>query len=748
MNPLDDDAIDRAARAHGIASRYTDVWGNTHAVGADTKRALLRAMGVDAGLDDAGTYFGTNENTDSGATANASEGAPATAGNEGIAPVYVLRNDGTACVRFSLPESTPVSWRLTTEAGEQYAGTIDEPPLAEFRTDNGTIWRRREWRPPAPLADGYHRLTLEGTSAHATMLVLTPGQCYTPPVLRAGGRVWGFALQLYALRSARNWGIGDFTDLQYFVSEAARLGAAAVGLNPLHALFAQRPEQASPYSPSSRLFLNALYIDTTAIADYGECARARARVESDEFRAELARLRAGEHVDYAGVARAKYAIVEMLYAHFRAEHLAKNDARAQAFRAFQAAGGENLRRFAIHEALQERFAREDANLWGWPVWPEAYRDPHAPAVQQFARDAHARCEFYQYLQWQADIQLKAADDAANAVGLTLGLYRDLAVGVDRGGADAWAAQDLYALGASVGCPPDDFNLHGQNWGLPPMLPHALRAAAYAPFIETLRANMQHTGALRIDHVMGLMRLFWVPAGVRASEGGYVHYPLADLLGILALESQRQRCLVIGEDLGTVPGEIRAALADLGVLSYRLLFFERGGEGEFLAPSAYRAQALVAASTHDLATLAGFWAGQDIAERTRLGLFPSPEMAASQVQARRADKRRLLAALAQEGLVDADHTDPDREFTPALMQAIHAYLARTPSQVLLVQPEDALMQSAPVNLPGTTDERPNWRQKLVLNVEEFFTDARVVALAAAMTRERPPVGEGSRGDTFD
>lgn len=714
-----DDALERAAEAHGIASRYTDVWGNSHAVPADTKRALLQAMGV------------------------AVESEPHASGAPGPAPVYVRQNEGAVRIRFALPAAGPVRWELKTETAELYAGSL-EADASEPATVEGIALRRYEWHAPAPLPDGYHRLTLVAASTHTTLLVLTPAQCFTPPVLQGDGRVWGFTVQLYALRSARNWGIGDFTDLKYFATAAARHGAAVVGLNPLHALFAQRPAQASPYSPSSRLFLNTLYIDPTAIAEYETCAAARARVEADEFRAELARLRAQAEVDYVGVAHAKRQVLELLFAHFCAEHSARDDARAQAFRAFQAVGGDDLRRFTIYEALQEHFAYEDASLWGWPVWPAAYRDPNSHAVQAFARTAQARCDFFAYLQWQADLQLRAASETARAAGLALGIYRDLAVGVDRGGAEAWAAQDLYALDASVGCPPDDFNLQGQNWGLPPMLPHALRAQAYAPFIATLRANMRHAGALRIDHVMGLMRLFWVPAGGRASEGGYVHYPLADLLGILALESQRHRCLVIGEDLGTVPSEIRAALADLGVLSYRLLFFERGGEGEFLPPHAYRAQALVAASTHDLATLAGFWAGQDIAERTRLGLFPTPEMAAAQAQARQADKRRLLAALAHEGLVGADYIDASGEFTPALMQAIHGYLARTPAQVLLLQPEDALMQTTPVNLPGTTDERPNWRQKLALNIEEFFTDTRVAALVSAMARERPH-GQDSRAD---
>ena len=253
-------------------------------------------------------------------------------------------------------------------------------------------------------------------------------------------------------------------------------------------------------------------------------------------------------------------MLALLYANFRARHLAINDARAQAFRAFCRNGGELLRRHALFEALQEHFFRDDPSVWGWPAWPEPYRSSATAEVERFATEHAERVEYYQYLQWQADLQLGAVGQRSYELGCGVGLYADLAVSIDRGGAEAWASQDAYALSVSVGAPPDDFNLRGQNWGLPPLLPERLRDLAYAPFVATLRANMHHAGALRIDHVMGLMRLFWIPAEAEPANGAYVHYPFADLLGILALESQRNHCLVIGEDLGTVPDEVRAALA--------------------------------------------------------------------------------------------------------------------------------------------------------------------------------------------
>ncbi len=389
-------------------------------------------------------------------------------------------------------------------------------------------------------------------------------------------------MQIYALRSQRNWGAGDFTDLKTLIDLAARVGAGIVGVNPVHALFPHNPAHASPYSPSSRLFLNVFCLDVEAVPDFAECDAARSRVADPEFQARLRALRATEWVEYREVGEIKLGVLEQLYLNFRERHLAVGDQHAHAFRAFQAEGGAALRRQALFEALQRHFHGNDPSIWGWPEWPEPYRDPAAEAVAQFAVEQAEQVEFFEYLQWQAELQLEAASRRSWEHALGVGLYQDLALGVDRGGGEAWANQGLYALGASMGAPPDDFNLHGQDWGLPPMIPAQLVDAAYAPFIATLRANMRHAGALRIDHVMGLMRLFWIPAGGTPEAGAYVAYPLDDLFGIVALESQRNRCLVIGEDLGTVPDAVREAMARYGALMYRLLYFEKEQDGAIQA----------------------------------------------------------------------------------------------------------------------------------------------------------------------
>ena len=403
-------------------------------------------------------------------------------------------------------------------------------------------------------------------------------------------------------------------------------------------------------------------------------------------------------------------------------------------------GGPALRLHALFETLQESLHRADPDVWGWPAWPPEFRDPASAAVAGFADAQLERIELYEYLQWQAETQLAAAADHARSLELGVGLYQDLAVSIDRGGAEAWANQDLYVVAASIGAPPDAYNLKGQNWGLPPLNPERLRAAAYAPFVAMLRANMRHAGALRIDHAMGLARLYWVPPSGAAADGAYVSYPLDDLLGIVALESVRNCCMVIGEDLGTVPPELRTALAARGVLSYRVLPFERDANGGFAPPDAYPAEALVAATTHDLPTIAGFWDGRDLAVRRSLGLLPDEGARQAALIERAQDRARLLLALERERLLPPGATaDPASipAATPELARAVHAYLARTPSRILVVQLEDLLGVHDPVNLPGTSEaEQPNWRRKLPVALERFGDDPRFDELVRTLAALRP------------
>ena len=724
-------ALDALCRWHGVAGEYQDIWGKTQRASDETRLALLSALGA---LEDG---------ADLEAALQARE---ARAWQEVLPRVAVFRADEAPYrLHFHFRERDAQSifrWTFELEHAQTRTG--------EFRPCDLAVIGRRDfegeryvevafsWRDPLPL--GYHRFTLDGPGLGEDdwlSFIIGPASCYVPPALAAGSRVWGTTVQLYSLRSERNWGMGDFTDLRLLIEQWGHRGAGIVGVNPLHALYPHNPAHASPYSPSSRVFFNVLYIDVEAISDARESTEFLAITGSAQFHAALQAARNSDLVDYPAVAALKLPLLETVYRHFRDHHLAPEAERGQAFRRFQAEGAERLRQHALFEALQAHFHREDRSIWGWPQWPEAYRRPGSPEVSAFAAANVERIEFYEYLQWQAALQLERAGARAHALGYGVGLYQDLAISIDCGGGEAWANQHVYAVGASVGAPPDEINLKGQNWGLPPLRPEALKAARYDPYIATLRANMRYSGALRIDHVMGLYRLYWIPPHASAAEGAYVSYPFDDLLTILALESHRNECLVIGEDLGTVPDEVRAGLSRARVLSYRLLYFERDADGHYKKPAEYPADALVAVSTHDLATLTGFWEGYDLDVRHKLDLFPSAALREQYVVNRAQEHARLATALEDELLLPGGIASPaGSPMTPELALAVHAYLAHTPSRLFVVQLEDVLGVREQANLPATVDEQPNWRRKLPAMLEEIERDERFLALTEKLASLRP------------
>ncbi|MGR8921599.1 MAG: 4-alpha-glucanotransferase, partial [Gammaproteobacteria bacterium] len=649
--------------------------------------------------------------------------------------VIVWRGDAPPRLALSVAQahgSAVGRWTLREEGGRTAGGDFETARLEtiERRDDESGHGRYVLELPFAP-PPGYHALELTiGDLSACTTLIVTTHQCAPPPNAAERPRPWGVALQLYAVRSARSWGIGDLGDLRRAVAIFARLGADVVGINPLHALYADEPERASPYSPSSRSFINPLYLDVSAVPDYAACAAAQDAVAAPAFQAELARVNETELVDYGSVAALKWPVLEHMYRHFRVCHLEPETPRGLAFRRFQQGGGETLRRFATFEVLHA--------VQGQRTWPDELLDPASPAVAAFAHTHDRDIEFREYLQWLLDDQLAAVADEARAGGMRIGLYRDLAVGSDAFGADVWAAPADFARDASIGAPPDDFSLQGQVWGLPPWLPERLRSSAYRQFIAALRANMRGSGALRIDHVVGLMRQFWVPSGAPASAGAFVRFPFHDLLGILALESTRAECVVIGEDLGTVPDELRAALYDYGVLSYRVLYFTKHWHGDhsFVAPEDYPPQALVTVSTHDLPTLAGFWSGRDLALREALDLFPDTETRDRLRAEREHDRTRLLDALERHGLGPSVVTDPESGLaSTALIRAVHRYVARARCSIMMVQMEDVLGQLEQANVPGTVHEQPNWQRRLALPLEQWAEHAPLCELAADLARER-------------
>lgn len=719
----------RVAELIGIGTRHVDALGAVHEPDEDTLSRLIASFGLPAEPAQAAE-----------ALAEESRNAPF-----GLPPVHIVAHEAPdPMLRLRLAVDIPIQWNCRFEDGTEASGRDSAIPGGGDRSDEAML------RLPAPLPLGYHRLELSAGAVSAQLgLIVAPSACYLHPALQPGARSWGLTAQLYGLRSGGDWGIGDFTGLAQLCREAAPLGATTVGVNPLHALFAAEPRHFSPYSPSSRAHLNCLYIDVTAVPGYTEDAAARSSASPDA----IATAQTAELVDYAAVGTAKRPVLEALFRHFRGRELgSERNARSAvggSFRVFQREGGEALQSFALFEALHEHFSRE-GRQFSWQDWPEPMRDPRSPAVADFARANADRVEFFQFLQWEADRQLGEAAAAGQRSGLAIGLYRDLAVGVNPNGAEAWADQQLIAPGAAIGAPPDPLSRAGQNWGLAPINPLVLRRRGFAPIIAALRANMRHAGILRIDHVMGLQRLYWVPSGSPAPGGAYVNYPFDELLRLVALESQRNRCAVIGEDLGTLPEGFREKTQTANVLSYRILAFERRHDGKFIPPAEYPPLAAASAATHDLATLKGFWLGRDIEWRRRLWLYPDAAAEATELEERRRDRQFLMEALVAEGLIGPDRcseflgANGEPVYSNLLGEAVHAYLARSRARLMLIQLEDVIGESEQANLPGTDDEHPNWRRRLPCSIEDLLTGPEMRRVAELVNAGRRQAAEASQG----
>ncbi len=712
-----DGILYQLADAAGIESHYWDMHGTRHDTTPDGMRGLLAAFGVPAATD-----------SDAQASLIAFREVP---WRTVLPPVLVLRDGEPVAIPLRLPtgdDGRMVRWQVRLENGGERRGECRIESLAvEDTTGDKRIALRRLKLDPLPL--GYHRFDLHDHNSAAMELIVAPRRCYLPPRLHRG---WGMMLQLYALKSRRDWGIGDFGDLKMLIDRVAAAEGDAIGLNPLHTLFLDQPEDASPYSPCSRLFRNPLYLDVTAIPDFAESEAARTLAQSSTFARAIEAGRSAELVNYRTVAGLKLPVLELLHAHFNAHQ--RDGVRGAAFRRFVEEHGRDLEGLATFQALSEHYQTHD-----WPRWPKPNQDKDSAGTAQFRRRHADRISFFQYLQWQCEEQFAAAAEQARNRGMAVGLYNDLAVSVDSSSADHWGHQKQFAGGVRVGAPPDPFNEKGQDWGVVPLNPLRLKQTAFGYFRSLLRANMRHAGALRIDHVMGLTRLFLIPPGATPAGGAYVRYPLNELLAVTALESQRHRCLIIGEDLGTVPDGFREKLADASMFSSRVFYFERQHEA-FKAPRDYPGPAAVSVSTHDLATFHGFWEGDDITAKARLGLFKDPEDERNARSLRANEKRQMVQVLAAEGLLpegcSPENTD-HLAWSPQLTQAAHAYLARSSSALLMIQMDDLTGQLHQANLPGSITEYPNWRRRLIRPLEELTADPVFQDAMRAIAAGRSP-----------
>ena len=583
--------------------------------------------------------------------------------------------------------------------------------LTLYPGDNDTLWIKLP-----RLACGYYTLSAEtGGRCRLVRLIVAPESVYQPKLLANGGRMNGLTMHLYSLRSERNWGIGDFTDLLNLMKYAAENKLDFVGINPLHALFTSKPAFASPYSPSSREWLNPIYLDIEKVGAFTYNEQLKNWLAQPKIRQRIAALRVTETVTYTAVWACKRDALHMAFNAFEQDTCEAAANERAAFEAFVTNKGKSLQGFGLFEALDQYYSRP--RQVGWQSWPSEFHQPDGEAVEKFARSHEREIRFYMWLQWLCAEQLQEVNKAAAEYGVKLGIYGDLAVGVARGSADTWLNRQDYCMDVSVGAPPDPLGPTGQNWNLPPLNPLMLKHTGYEKFAHLLRENMRLYGVLRIDHVMALCRLWWVLNDKTADFGAYVHYDAEVTFAILALESQRNRCVIIGEDLGTVPDQARYLLNRYQVFSYKVMYFSKGWNG-FQLPEEYPEQAITVISTHDVAPLAGYWIGKDLDTMFKLGTLPDAAAFQTALDEREYDKADLLDKLKYTGCLGADVQMPAKA-DETLLAALHKYGALSRSKLYAVQLENLLGVIDNLNVPGVTEGYPNWAQKMPVSLEDFL-----------------------------
>jgi 4-alpha-glucanotransferase len=719
-----EEAFHKAAIEWGVEREYWDIFGNHHVASADIERRVLASFGVDV----------SSAETVDQARKQRFQSKAATL----LAPTSVVSETDRAIELALLSyANSQLRLELTLEEGgslssDTHVGVLK--PLRDLELD-GQWWTVYHLPLPEATPLGYHRASLrvDGQLAAQASVIVCPDRAYLPEPLRRAAKTAGISATLWGLRSHRNWGCGDFTDLHAFIDWVVKdICASFIALNPLHSTLNRFPFNTSPYLPLSIFYKNFIYLDIERVPEFKKCPSAQQAFVSLRIQAKLAELRASEFVQYERVSSLKKQFLKLLYRAFCRE--AKHGSeRSMAFQSYCDCEGELLDKFALYCALDDFLHKQDRNWWTWRDWPEAVQSPESEECRRFAVAHKRTIEFHKYVQFVVDEQLSETQQYAKARGMSIGLYHDLALATDSCGADLWAHRSSYIAGCRVGSPPDGFAPNGQDWGFPPPNTIAHYADGYRLFRASIRKIVRYGGALRIDHVMRLFRLFWIPEGTSAVDGVYVRDNVVDLLRILALESVRNTNIIIGEDLGTVTDEMRNTLERFGILSYRLFYFEKRKDDSFKRSSEYPRQALVSSTTHDLPTIVGFWTYRDIEARRAAGLVDEDGYQ-HQMKDRRLERQRLLDTLHAEGLLPADYPRDARtigQLDGDLHNAIIGFLSQTPSALLLLNHEDLTKEPDQQNLPGSTDQYPNWSRKMRYPVEELGTK---VGDFTAMLRE--------------
>jgi 4-alpha-glucanotransferase len=705
---LDRPALRALADRLGIQSSYVDQTGESLRLTSDaTREKLLAAMGYDASTEAAARkVLRTLRRADR---------------RRLLEPVRVVRQVSRTLsnVRVRVPriEAEAIQWTLTlrTEEGTTYSwvGT----------TDGGRARRMQLTLPIRPPL-GYHDLTVvfegAGVRESATQrLIVVPAQCTPPETRMRGHRGFGITTNLYTVRSAGNWGAGDFGDLGTIAEWVAHQGGAFVGMNPLHAL-RNEGYDVSPYSPITRLFRNSIYLRADHIPEFAHDAWARAHVASPGFQESVGELREARMLDYGRIMALRAPVLESLHRTFMARESDGRSHRARAYAMYREREDPQLTQYATFMAIAEREG-PDARLW-----PEELRAARSDAVARLREQLADRVDYHRWLQFEIDRQLGHAALDASRSGLTLGLYQDLAVGSSASGSDVWANPELFRQGATVGAPPDMYSDEGQNWGLPAIDPHVLRETGYDYWVRLLRAGFRHTGALRIDHALGLFRMFWVPLGHSARDGAYVTSYVDELFGILALESVRHNAVVVGEDLGTVPPEVPKVLDRWGVLGSKVQVFERDFHtGRFRRAAEYRRMALATVNTHDLPPLIGWMEGRDIMLRSELGDLSDPVQQNSMREMRWIERVALVESLIDEGILP--ESARENVTSDDLIAGVHTFIRRTPSALVGLSLDDLAHETTPVNIPGVWQDRyASWSRRMRETLEELLENPRTEA----------------------
>ncbi|MCL2848870.1 MAG: 4-alpha-glucanotransferase [Micrococcales bacterium] len=702
MSEQPSEALVRLAHEYSISTEHWSSSGELVHVSAKTLLGVLAALGVDAStpakVDQALAY-----RTDERWRRTLPPVVVLTAGKTARLPVHVAHGDPVMC------------WvELAEESGAVRVDLVQADVATKPRKVDGRLVRRASFDLPDDLPLGWHEIRAQGPSAQArATLVVVPHHLELPEPV-ADTRVWGMMAQLYSVRSARSWGLGDFSDLAELAEVCGRFGADFLLINPVHAAEPVPPVTPSPYLPVTRRFVNPMYIRVEDIRETAYLSSAdMALVEWAGEPAQALNTDPGP-IDRDVVWTAKRAALEVVFT------VPRSAARQAAFDRYTAEEGDGLATFAVWCALAEHFAGSR--------WPAEARDPASAKVAELRETLAARVAFYTWLQWVADEQLAAAQQAAVDAGMVLGIMHDLAVGVHTDGADVWSLGPVLASGATVGAPPDMYNQQGQDWTQPPWHPEELARAGYGPYRDMLRTVLRHAGAVRIDHVLGLFRLWWIPSGNRPADGAYVRYDHDAMVGILMLEAQRAGVVVIGEDLGTVEPWVCDYLTERGILGTGVLWFENDGSHP-RPPEQWRRGQLASVTTHDLPPTAGYLAGEHVALRERLGLLTEPVQA---VRARAAAEREaVLRTLRQRGLIN------DGASERAIVEAMHRYILATPSVLIGVSLADAVGERRAQNQPGTDEQYPNWKVPLadsvgdLVSVEDLGRNPRLVSLTRVM-----------------